>query len=71
MQTTHRYPVGTFGKPWGEPERKAWLEKTAIKREYQQEVVPKIKALGERFDIEQYGALSYDEARYPLFCLKS
>ncbi len=31
----------------------------------------KIDALRERFDVEQYGALSYDEARFPLFCIKT
>lgn len=25
----------------------------------------------ETFDVEQYGALSMDEDRYPLFCLKT
>ena len=71
MQLTKSYPIGTPGKPWSDTERLAWREQVTIKREYQQEVVPKIKALGDRFDIEQYGALSYDEARFPLFCLKS
>ena len=33
--------------------------------------VSKIDALRERFDIEQYGALSYNEARFPLFCIKT
>jgi hypothetical protein len=34
--------------------------------------VVKIKALSSRFDVQQYGELSYDKAgRYPLFCLKS
>ncbi|MFK0571567.1 M14 family metallocarboxypeptidase [Endozoicomonas sp.] len=71
MQYTESYPIGTPGKTWGETERLTWREQTTVKREYQHEVVPKIKALGNRFIIEQYGALSYDEARYPLFCIKS
>ncbi|WP_257285633.1 M14 family metallocarboxypeptidase [Endozoicomonas sp. SESOKO1] len=71
MQYTQSYPIGTPGKPWGDTERLNWRKQATIKREYQQEVIPKIKALGDRFDIEQYGALSYDETRYPLLCLKS
>ncbi len=34
-------------------------------------MVPKIQALSQSFNVEQYGALSYDSARYPLFCLKT
>ncbi|ELU02388.1 hypothetical protein CAPTEDRAFT_212583 [Capitella teleta] len=71
MQSNSNYSIGTPGKPWGESERQTWREQTTIKREYQQEVIPKIEALGQRFNIEQYGALSYDEARYPLLCIKS
>ncbi len=71
MQTTHTYPIGTPGQKWGEKECLEWRATTTIKREYQQEVVPKIEALADAFDVEQYGALSYDQARYPLFCLKS
>ena len=65
------YPIGTAGQKWGETEQQAWREQTTIKRHYQQEVVPIIKALGERFDVKQYGALSYDPDRYPLFYIKS
>lgn len=65
------YPIGTAGQKWGEAERQAWRDQTTIKRHYQHEVVAKIKALGEQFDVTQYGALSYDPDRYPLFCIKS
>lgn len=71
MHSSYTYPIGTPGKKWGDAERLAWREQTTIKREYQQEVVPKIQALADRFDIEQYGALSYDVERFPLFCIKS
>lgn len=71
MHSSYSYPIGTPGQKWQDAERIAWREQTTIKREYQQEVVPKIQALQERFDIEQYGALSYDPSRYPLFCIKS
>ncbi|GAB7224807.1 M14 family metallopeptidase [Vibrio owensii] len=71
MKSGYTYPIGTPGQPWGEAERKAWCEQRDVKRSYQEEVVTKIDALRERFDVEQYGALSYDEARFPLFCIKT
>lgn len=71
MKSGYTYPIGTSGQPWGEAERKAWCEQRDVKRSYQEEVVTKIDALRERFDVEQYGALSYDEARFPLFCIKT
>ncbi|MCZ4373351.1 M14 family metallocarboxypeptidase [Vibrio diazotrophicus] len=71
MNNSQAYPIGTPGQKWGEAERLQWRATTTIKREYQQEVVPKIKALENEFVVEQYGALSYDEERYPLFSIKS
>ncbi|PQJ71426.1 peptidase [Vibrio jasicida] len=71
MKSGYTYPIGTPGQPWGEAERRAWCEQRDVKRSYQEEVVTKIDALRERFDVEQYGALSYDEARFPLFCIKT
>ncbi|WP_039985255.1 M14 family metallopeptidase [Vibrio owensii] len=71
MKSGYTYPIGTPGQPWGEAERKAWCEQRDVKRSYQEEVVTKIDALRERFNVEQYGALSYDEARFPLFCIKT
>ncbi|MFH4487662.1 M14 family metallocarboxypeptidase [Vibrio diabolicus] len=71
MKSGYIYPIGTPGQPWSEEERKAWLTTQEVKRSYQDEVVSKIDALRERFDVEQYGALSYNEARFPLFCIKT
>ncbi|ENB2046853.1 M14 family metallopeptidase [Vibrio alginolyticus] len=71
MKSGYIYPIGTPGQPWNEEERKAWLATQEVKRNYQDEVVSKIDALRERFDVEQYGALSYNEARFPLFCIKT
>lgn len=71
MRNGYTYPIGTPGEKWGDAERLAWREHTTIKREYQQQVVPKILALKDAFLVEQYGALSYDPERYPLYCIKS
>ncbi|MGR5117125.1 M14 family metallopeptidase [Vibrio astriarenae] len=71
MKTEFQYPIGVSGQPWGDEEKKAWLDSRAVQRLYQEEVVPKIQALADQFYINQYGALSYDADRFPLFCLKS
>ncbi|MGR4988012.1 M14 family metallopeptidase [Vibrio rotiferianus] len=71
MKSGYTYPIGTPGQPWAEAERKAWCEQRDVKRSYQDEVVTKVDALRDRFDVEQYGALSYNEARFPLLCIKT
>ncbi|CCN90025.1 putative Peptidase_M14-like_4 family protein [Vibrio nigripulchritudo SFn27] len=71
MKSGFQYPIGTQGQPWGDKEKKAWLETTSVKRDYNSDVVTKINALRERFDVFQYGALSYDTDRFPLFAIKS
>lgn len=71
MTNNLEYPIGTLGKKWNEVDKQKWLEQQTIKRSYQDEVISKIKVLSPHFDIIQYGALSVDELRYPLFALKS
>ncbi len=56
---------------WGEKEKAAWLANQSVKRSYQHEVLAKIEALKGDFDVSQYGFLSYDPQRYPLFMLKT
>ncbi len=56
---------------WGESEKQQWLAEQSIKRSYAEEVTPVIKSLADSFDVEQYGALSYDKEKYPLFLIKS
>ncbi|MGC9404266.1 M14 family metallopeptidase [Vibrio genomosp. F10] len=71
MTRSSTYHIGTPGQPWGDKEHTEWRDQTSIKREYSQDVLPKIQALAKQFDVEQYGALSYDPERYPLFCIKT
>tara|TARA_R110002167_G_scaffold287859_7_gene492864 strand:+ start:29567 stop:30550 length:984 start_codon:yes stop_codon:yes gene_type:complete len=71
MTNNLEYPIGTLGKKWDEADKQEWLEQQTIKRSYQDEVISKINVLSPHFDIIQYGALSVDELRYPLFALKS
>lgn len=58
-------------KKWGEPEKIAWLAKQTIQRSYQDEVLAKIEAMRAAFDVIQYGALSFDPAKYPVFAIKT
>jgi hypothetical protein len=61
------YPIGTPGEPWTQTERDAWLATQTLKRSYQDEVRSRLEQLPDAFEVRQYGALSYDPDRYPLF----
>lgn len=65
------YPIGTLRQKWDEADKQKWLEQQTIKRSYQDEVINKIAVLSPYFNVIQYGALSIDKQRYPLFALKS
>jgi len=71
MNQEEIYHIGTPGQKWTEKENVQWFEEQEIKRSYQDEVVEKIMALKADFDVQQYGALSLDENRYPLFVIKT
>jgi len=71
MNETQTYPIGTQGQKWGEFERATWLAAQRIQRSYSDEVLSKLEALKSRFDIVQYGALSYTPDRYPLYLVKT
>ena len=71
MNQAEIYHIGTHGQKWTEQENVQWFEEQDIKRSYQDEVVEKIMALKADFIVEQYGALSLDENRYPLFVIKT
>ena len=67
------YPVGKPGEVWGGKEREAWLARQVRQRSYADEVLSKIDALkaSQKWDVEQYGSLSVDADRFPLFVFKS
>ncbi len=71
MDKQNSYSIGTKGQKWGKSEKALWLEKQTIKRSYQQEVAAKILPLSDNFQVDQYGALSYNPSEYPLFVVKS
>ncbi|MFT5707566.1 MAG: hypothetical protein ACI9ES_001861 [Oceanospirillaceae bacterium] len=58
-------------QPWGNSEKEAWLSKQTIKRSYEVQVLSKIPAFSDSFDVVQYGELSIDVVRYPLFLMKN
>ncbi|MBB1366182.1 M14 family metallocarboxypeptidase [Pseudoalteromonas sp. SR44-5] len=67
----NNYPIGTQGTPWNDKDKQCWFNLQTIKRSYQSEVVTLINELDNDFEVEQYGALSFDPTRYPLFIIKS
>lgn len=72
MPTVERfYPIGTPGQPWTEADKAAWLAQRSIRRSYADEARRELEALRDPFIVEQYGALSIDPARYPLFVVET
>ncbi|KJF79812.1 peptidase [Photobacterium angustum] len=71
MMQSSTYHIGEAGKAWGSDEKAQWLAQTTIKRSYLEQVVAKIDALKNDFDVTQYGALSYAPDKYPLFAIKT
>mmetsp|Transcript_62310 Transcript_62310/g.103623 ORF Transcript_62310/g.103623 Transcript_62310/m.103623 type:complete len:366 (-) Transcript_62310:191-1288(-) len=65
------FPIGIPGQPWGATEREVWLSRMRIQRDYNEEVVAKLNLLRERFDVQQYGSLTHNPERYPLYAVKS
>lgn len=61
------YPIGTPGRPWGDAEKAEWLSRQSVKRSYREEVLDRLHAIGGEFEVRQYGSLSIDPERYPLF----
>lgn len=62
---------GVSPKKWGAAEKIMWLSEQTIQRSYLDDVVSKINNLSELFTVEQYGALSFDPEKYPLFVVKN
>ncbi len=64
------YPIGTPGQPWTAADKATWLAERRIQRSYADEVRARLDALPSSFMVAQYGALSLDPERYPLFVTK-
>lgn len=56
---------------WGPEEKTNWFKQQSIKRSYKDEVLNKIEKMKNSHDVVQYGSLSYDPSRYPVYVIKS
>ncbi len=56
---------------WQQTEKDNWFKQQKIQRSYLDEVVTEIQKLKSHFDVTQYGALSLDKNRYPLYLVKT
>jgi len=71
MSAAAFYPIGTPGQPWGDAERQAWRARQTKLRAYDVDVLSRIDALAERFDVLQYGQLEYAGEAYALKAVRS
>ncbi len=65
------YPIGTPGQRWTVDDRRTWLSQRTVTRSYRDEVWAKLEDLDTVLVVEQYGALSFDPERYPLFAVRT
>jgi hypothetical protein len=65
------YAIGTPGQPWGAAEIAAWRAQQTKQRSYAEDVLSVITQLRDRFDVIEYGALSYGDEHYPLMAIRS
>ncbi|SKB36601.1 M14 family metallocarboxypeptidase [Luteibacter sp. 22Crub2.1] len=68
---TPAYPVGTPGQPWNASDVAAWRARQVKTRTYADDVLRAIEPLRERFDVSEYGRLTYAEGKYPLLAIRS
>ena len=64
------YPIGTPGQPWGQEERDAWRRAQSVQRSYVADVIQRVEALADRFDVVEYGQLDYQNDRYRLLAVR-
>jgi hypothetical protein len=64
------YPIGMPGEAWNDTEKRGWFESRSIERSYRGEVLAKLEALDDSFEVIQYGVLPLDPKRYPLMAVK-
>ena len=75
VASTTSYPIGTPGTKWGTAENLQWKDSRILKRSYDEHVTAKLMKLTSVstscFDVKQYGSLSHDPDRYPLWYAKT
>jgi len=71
MTANDFYPIGSAGRPWEEAQRAQWRARQSRQRSYEEDVVRRIAALGDRFERVDYGRLAYGGESYTLHALRS
>ncbi len=71
MNKSNHYLIGTVNQKWNAKDKATWLSTQSVKRSYHDQVIVKLDPLKHQFDIEIYGALSYEPEKYPLFIAKT
>ena len=71
MAITQHYSIGIPGQPWSEHELGQWRARQVHRRRYDQDVMPRIDALADRFEKVTYGRLEYAGESYPLLALRN
>ena len=71
MNKEQPYSIGIPGEPWNQKHKLEWLAQQSIKRSYKDDVLSVLDQLPKEYKINQYGALSHDVERYPLFAVSS
>lgn len=70
MSDTNIYPVGTPGQPWGAAEIDQWRGRQSRRRRYEEDVVPRIESLADRYEKIEYGQIDYAGESYTLLALR-
>jgi hypothetical protein len=65
------YPIGAPGQPWREAEIALWRARQKRQRSYADDVLGRVDALRERFELAVYGEVAYADERFPLVALRS
>ena len=69
MTVTNVYPIGSPGQPWGDAERAAWRDRVVKQRSYADDVLSRIDALRECFEVFEYGRVVVDGEVFPLLAI--
>ena len=72
MNSSHFYPIGTPGQPWGDDERAAWRAAQKPSRSYETDVLARIEALRASTDVVAYAVIDHEpDGRYPMYAVRS
>jgi hypothetical protein len=71
MTTSHFYPIGAPGQPWGPDELTQWRARQVRQRSYADDVLRAVETLRERFDVQTYGEVVYGDERFALMAIRT